>query len=219
MTIGNKRRLAIFLGVFLGCQVFRVIEPLYLHMTQGYWGSAAHLGGGEFLDRLSGAPADIINPNGLGFVIVILLPFLHMLLFGARSRMWKAAYIFLFPLLLYALALSGSRSGLIGVVFVFVGITYYSRHRLLMTLLAVVIFSGFVLQLNEGQRDRFMSIVSTDTRNAATAQGRIRGWGHELSVGLRNPLFGHGIATSNEAIFNIRRSEQDETQTMPEMKW
>ena len=208
LTIDNKRRLAIFLGVFLGCQLFRVIEPLYLHVTQGYWGSAAHLGGGEFLDRLSGAPADIINPNGLGFVIVILLPFLHMLLFGASSRMWKAAYIFLFPLLLYALALSGSRSGLIGVVFVFVGITYYSRHRSLMTLLAVVIFSGFVLQLNEGQRDRFASIVSTDTNNAATAQGRIRGWGQELSVGMKNPVFGYGIATSKEALFNVNRSGQ-----------
>ena len=53
LSITDRRRLFIFLIVFLGCQTFRVIEPLFLHITQGYWGSAAHIGGGEFMDRLS----------------------------------------------------------------------------------------------------------------------------------------------------------------------
>ena len=53
-------------------------------MTNAYWGDAAHIGGGEFLNRLSGAPSDVINPNGLAFVIIIALPFMYLLIANAR---------------------------------------------------------------------------------------------------------------------------------------
>src|SRR5690554_4177257 len=39
LLVDSDRRLKIFLVVFIGCQVFRVLEPLYLHLTEGYWGS------------------------------------------------------------------------------------------------------------------------------------------------------------------------------------
>src|SRR6185436_2829461 len=37
--IGNTRRLKILLVVFVACEAFRVLEPVYLHLTEGYWGS------------------------------------------------------------------------------------------------------------------------------------------------------------------------------------
>ena len=117
LIIDSEKRLRIFLGVFLGCQTFRVLEPLYLHITQGYWGSRTHLGGGEFAERLAGAPADVINPNELGFVIVTAIPFLHYFLWYGR---WysKLLYLFLLPLFLYALILTMSRGAFLALIVV-----------------------------------------------------------------------------------------------------
>src|SRR5690606_13093179 len=115
--IDSERRLKVFLVVFVGCQVIRVLEPLYLNLTQGYWGSQTYLGGGEFAQRLAGAPSDVINPNELGFVIATAFPFLYYLLWLGR---WKAKLLFLclVPLLLYALILTMSRGAMIAMVVV-----------------------------------------------------------------------------------------------------
>jgi len=67
--ITTEERLKKFISLFIVCQTFRVIEPLYLHITNGYWGSATSMGSGEIMERLSGAPHDVVNPNGLAFVI------------------------------------------------------------------------------------------------------------------------------------------------------
>ena len=77
--VTTEKKLKIFMAVFLCIQTFRVLEPLYLHVTTGYWGSAAYMGGAEFMQRLSGAPYDIVNPNGLAFVIVSVIPFYLLL--------------------------------------------------------------------------------------------------------------------------------------------
>ena len=64
--------------VFVACQLWRILEPLYLHVTEGYWGSGASMANWEHLDRLSGAPSDVVNPNGLAFIICTVLPFLYL---------------------------------------------------------------------------------------------------------------------------------------------
>src|SRR5262245_20203151 len=55
--VTTERRLSVFLFVFIISMTFRVIEPAYLHVTTGYWGSFATTSEGA-LDRLSGAPHD-----------------------------------------------------------------------------------------------------------------------------------------------------------------
>ena len=60
--------------MYAATQVWRVLEPLYMHLKSGYWGDYASLGNWEYMNRLSGSPYDIINPNGLGFVIIMTLP-------------------------------------------------------------------------------------------------------------------------------------------------
>ena len=77
--VNSPRRLTWLLVVFLACQMVRVVEPVYLNMTEGYWGSTASMSGEESMDRLSGAPTDVVNPNGFAFVILTVIPFLHFL--------------------------------------------------------------------------------------------------------------------------------------------
>lgn len=200
--VDTYRRLWIFVTTILVCQVFRVLEPLYLHLTTGYWGSHAYMSSGEFLDRLGGAPSDIINPNGLAFVVLTALPFLHYLLGGSSRFAAKVAYVVLGGLLLYAFMLTGSRSGMVGLVVLVVVIVLRSRHRALMlggvTLAAVVSLST----MSDGMRERYLSLVDTDTQHSATREGRIEGMKSEFLVGVSRPIFGHGLGTSAEAKFN-----------------
>src|SRR5205814_5122009 len=78
-TVDTTRKLRMLLVVYVATQLWRVLEPLYMHVSSGYWGSATSLGNWESMDRLAGSPYDIITQNGLGFVIIMTLPHLHSL--------------------------------------------------------------------------------------------------------------------------------------------
>lgn len=202
-VIDTPARLRQFVALVVGLQVFRVLEPLYLHVTQGYWGSAAHIGGGEFVARLSGAPGDIINPNGLAFVIIAALPFLYYLCLGSKVRWLKLFFLAVFPCLIWAMVLTGSRSGMVGLVVVLLAIVWKSKYKAaLLTSIAVIAFVVAPL-LSADLRDRYLSLVSSNTSNAGTVQGRIDGLWANLSTGMERPIFGHGLGTSREAAWHF----------------
>lgn len=197
LIIDTRRRLVVFLWVFVGCQVIRVLEPLYLNITEGYWGGATYLGGGEFANRLSGAPSDVINSNELGFVIATAAPFLHYLLFTGR---WysKLLYLFLVVCLLYALILTMSRGAFLAFLVVGWIIFKESSHKFLLILMAVAIgFAGWSV-MNPVQKDRYLSLFSSDTSGSVSAEGRIKGTIGEFKLGLNRPLVGHGVGTTPE---------------------
>jgi len=199
--VDSERRLRYLLFVFVACQTFRVLEPVYLHLTQGYWGSFASISGWEQMDRLAGAPSDVVNPNGLAFVILTVLPFLHY--FGPLTRTGAIAYTGVLPALIYALVLTGSRSGMLGLAITTLAIWLQSSRKWVLGLLVVAGVAFSISNLSENLTDRYRSIISSDTRNAATAQGRIAGTWQELSVAYRRPFFGHGLGTSLEANANF----------------
>ncbi len=207
LIVDSKRRLVLFLWVFVGCQIIRILEPLYLNITEGYWGSATYTGGGEFAQRLSGAPSDVINPNELGFVIATTAPFLHYLLFTGR---WyaKLLYLILVPCLLYALILTMSRGAFLALLVIGWMIFKESSHKFFLILIAIGIGVAGWSIMDPVQKDRYMSLVSSDTAGAATAQGRIGGIMKEFKLGLKRPVFGHGVGTTPEVKFNTTGSEQ-----------
>jgi putative inorganic carbon (hco3(-)) transporter len=199
-TLTTEDRLKTFVSVFLACQLFRVAEPLYLHFTEGYWGSMTNMGGStlEMMNRLSGSPYDIVNPNGLAFIIASVLPFLYFLpaTGGAIVRLGSLA---LLPPLMYALVLTASRTGIVAVVAVLFGIFVKSKRKLILLAVAVV---GVILiygQLSDIQKDRYLSIGKDD---AETAKERTMGVIRDFEVAMRKPIFGHGLGTSLEANFN-----------------
>ena len=197
--VTSETRLKIFLYVFLACQTFRVFEPLFLHITQGYWGSFAYIGDGEVMNRLAGAPHDVINPNGLAFIILTIIPFYYYL----SSFSWKHKLLFLtvIPLSIYTLVLTGSRSGLLALFMIMAAIFYKSKKKLLLTCCFYVGIIVVIANLNPQQLDRYISIIDNSTKNAATAAGRISGIENDIKIALRRPIFGHGLGTSLEANF------------------
>src|SRR5690554_2882147 len=206
-VIDSERRLKILIFVFVGCQVVRILEPLYLNITQGYWGSKTHLGMGEFAQRLSGAPSDVINPNELGFVIATAFPFLYYLLWLGR---WKAKLLFivLAPLLLYALILTMSRGAMIAMLVVVWFLFKDSNKKSLLVLVGIAVLIAMWSVMTPEQKDRYLSLVDSDAKQAATVDGRIQGMINEFKVGLERPIFGHGLGTTGEAKFHQKGRTQ-----------
>jgi O-antigen ligase len=190
-----------FVWTFMGCEIFRVVEPLYLHLTTGYWGSlASELGGRQFLYRLSGSPADVINPNGLAYVCCTALLFLYF--FRQTGRKQQLAFLLLSPAVLYALALTGSRSGAIVLVVLLFAIAVKSRRVVGMSALVLaVVLVAFPL-LSPDMQDRYLSILGRGTKNEATVGERSAGLGAQWTVAQRRFLTGYGLGTSPEANFH-----------------
>lgn len=197
--VDSEKRLKIFLFVFVGCQVFRVLEPLFLHFTTGYWGDRTYLGDGEgFANRLGGAPSDVVNPNGLGFVLVTAVPFLHYLLFTGR---WKAKvlYLALMPCLFYALILTMSRGAFLALLVVAWMVFKESSHKIMLILIAIAIAIGGWSVMNPAQKDRYVSLVSSDAEQSKGVDGRLHLIIHEFELGFERPVVGHGLGTTAEA--------------------
>jgi O-antigen ligase len=204
--VRSERQLRILVLAFVSFQCFRVIEPVFMNVTQGYWGSRASLSGGtEFMNRLAGSPFDVVNPNGLAYVCCTILPFLYFL--SGNSRRIRIAAFCVAPVVLYGLYLTGSRSGLLGLAAVCMGIVLKSKHRVaLSSLLFVAALVAFSLMSGE-LRDRYLSAFgSGGGQNAATANERIEGTMAQIEVVYRRPLFGYGLGTSAEANYHFSRA-------------
>lgn len=199
--VTNRRSLQAVLAVFVLCQVFRVLEPLYLHVTTGYWGSYASMANWEFLTRLAGSPYDIVNPNGLAFVVVTSLTFAHFL--APLSKLGLLAYIAYLPLALWTLALTGSRTGMLALAIVLLAIWWKSRFKILMAAVTLVGVLVAVPMMPADLADRYLSIFSSNTKNATTASERADGLMADMMVASRRPFFGHGLGTSVEANLNF----------------
>jgi putative inorganic carbon (hco3(-)) transporter len=206
-TVDTTRKLRVLLLVYVATQVWRVMEPLYMHVTSGYWGSVTSLGNWQYMDRLAGSPYDIINPNGLAFVIILTLPLLHFLV-NPTTMLLRVLWAGFACAMCYALVLSASRSGFIAFVFLCLFVIWRSRYRARLLLAAAAVGIVAVFLMTDLQRERYVSIVSHNAPGAATAEGRIAGVVQDFKVSLRRPLFGHGLGTSREANVHFRGSDR-----------
>ncbi len=195
--INTENRLKIFMYTFILVQTIRVIEPLYLHVTEGYWGSYASMQNWEYMYRLAGAPHDIINPNGLAFVILTVIPFVYYL--SGLSVVNRIYFIMITPALIYALMLTGSRSGMIGIIAIAIMIVCYSKKKLMLLGVMVTLAVILVINMPEAMKDRYISIIDPSTSHSGTAEGRVSGIIDDIELSLRRPVFGHGLGTSLEA--------------------
>jgi putative inorganic carbon (HCO3(-)) transporter len=197
----NEQRLKIMVYLFLLANTYRILEPLVLHFTIGYWGSRTTYGW-EKVDRLSGGPYDIIGPNGLAFVIATVIPFYHYL-FGTRSFKYKLVYWALLPAFLFTMALTLSRSGILAIAIIYAVVFVKSKQKTMLVIVGLVGGLAFFSSLNEVQQDRYLSIFSSDAVSSKSAQGRTDGWITYYEVGMRKPIFGHGLGSSKEANYHF----------------
>ena len=206
LIVDTDERLFVFLGVFVGCQIFRVLEPLYLHLTTGYLGDSTYLGDGNFAGRLSGGPYDVVNPNGLGFVTVGCVPFLYYVLYRAKQLYLKGIAIALVGACLYALVLTMSRGAMIALLVVVWAIFRETKQKVLFLAAVVAVCVLVWAHLGSVDRDRYLSLVgghgaqgTVQAEEDETAYGRVQVTEEEFEIGMERPIFGHGLGTTQEA--------------------
>src|SRR5690606_18562712 len=68
--------------------------------------------------------------------------------------------------------------------------------------LGVVIVIGAFSVMTPIQKDRYLSLIDSDTAGGASADGRIAGMIGEFKLGLQRPVVGHGLGTTSEAKFH-----------------
>ncbi len=206
--VDTERKLKVLVGVFLLCQVIRTLEPLYLHVTEGYWGSVAYSasgGDGSALMRLASSPMDVLNPTQFGWLIISHLIFIYYLLWNG-SRIKKLVFLCYAPLALYAFLLTGARSGMICLFFVVLQVIWFAENRKkavifgLILLVPIVIIAG--AKMGPALQTRYLSIVKKDVAGSDTAMGRINGLKNNIRNVMNRPLFGHGIGTTREVNYN-----------------
>jgi len=201
LVIDTHKRLVFFLKVFVGTQVFRVLEPLFLHITTGYWGDKTYAGAGDFAGRLAGAPADVINANELGFVIVTAIPFLHYLLLP-KGFLGKVLYFSLVIPMLFTLMLTMSRGAFLALIVIGWMIFKESKNKITIIILAISLAVGMWAQMDDFQKDRYLSLVGASEKNSKTTEGRLHGILQEFELGFERPIVGHGLGTTNEMKFH-----------------
>lgn len=207
LIVDTERKLVIFLIVFVGCQLYRVLDPLYLHITTGYLGDSTYLGGGDFEGRLSGAPFDWVNPNGLGFVTVRCVPFLYYCLYQARQLYRKILAVTLISACMYVLYLTLSRGSMIALFVIIWQIFRRTKHKVLFVTGLLAIFVIAWAHFGTVHRDRYMSLLgghggsqgSVQEMENRTAYGRVQLTEEEFEIGMERPIFGHGLGTTAEA--------------------
>lgn len=210
ILIDSKKKLKIFVFVFIACQIFRVFEPLFLHITTGYWGDVAYsmvndrLSG---LERLAGAPHDVVNPNQLAWVANTALPFFFYF-FIFKQKWWIRIISLTIALaMIYTLLLTGSRSGLLSLIIILLSILFLSEVKPLRIIVALgIFFLVTILSVNilsPEMKTRYLSIVDHSVEGGDTAAKRVSGLKNTASSILERPIVGHGLNTSQETNFNF----------------
>jgi len=219
-AVRTERQLKWFMFIFLGAQSFRILEPLYLHATTGYWGDIAYSSVGDApsaLRRLSGAPHDVVNANQYAWLIVNMVPFLYFLCW--RGGRWgKLVFLATMPAFGYGLFLTGSRSGLISFLVVVAAVVALSEKKLRNGLLVggVTVCGLTYLFVNSDSllKERYLSIIDRSVAGADTAQGRLDGIIRQVGSLRNNPLFGNGIGTSIETNVNVTGARAQPTHNL-----
>lgn len=208
--IDSEKRLKAFMAVFLICQLIRVAEPAYLHFTDGYWGDIAYShtdGGLESLLRLAGAPHDVVNPNQLAWLIVGIIPFLYYILWMKGGLVNKLLFIAPLPVLVYALVLTGSRSGILSLMVVIIATMAIGRNRLrriaLWTVIALPIAMFTMSQITPELKERYMSLIDEEAVGRDTVVGRVEEIRKTIKTVANKPIVGHGLGTSREVSANF----------------
>jgi O-antigen ligase len=212
--INNEKSLKIFIYTFMLCQLYRVIEPIYLNITTGYMGSyTSYYSQGSFLalNRLSGAPHDVINPNQLAWIIVTTIPFIYFLVWKAGKKL-KYLSLALFSIMFYGLLLTASRSGFICLIITIFSIIHFEKKKIKNMVIAgsiiltIILFS--ISFLSPQLQDRYRSIYDPNSGSRKTWDARINSMTNSFAELSQRPVFGFGIGTSQESNFNISGSGQ-----------
>jgi probable O-glycosylation ligase (exosortase A-associated) len=133
------------------------------------------------------------DPNTLAVSLVLAVPFL-IFAFGWIKNHWLG----IVPVLcaacaIFTISLTGSRSGVVGLVAVMFFIWLTSNRKLALALVFLVVVVAGWFALPSQYKERYSTITSTDYD--PSTQGRFDAWEAGLQMFVARPFFGVGAGT------------------------
>lgn len=191
--VDSRRRLAVFVWTYLA--------------FIGYFGYAAvsdyfhgRLKYAQGIERAIGENSTSGDPNQLGATMACTVPLLLLLIGRAREPWKRALYVALLVLSVLTLSLTGSRSGILGLIAGLIFVWWRSRRRVLYGgLITLALVLGF-LALPGQYRERYTSMGQEEID--ASSQGRLDAWRVGMEMMMDRPLLGVGLGC-----FGVAHSE------------
>lgn len=147
------------------------------------------------IKRAIGMDQSYSNPNSLAATLSYTLPFLYYTFNTYKNPFYKIITVTFSVLLLWCIILTGSRTGMAGVIFISIILMWHSKNKIInFSILMLLGLMLWVIMPSQYQQ-RFLSTtdISSDTGAAESAHGRIDGLVNGFLLMIDRPLLGFGI--------------------------
>lgn len=187
-SIENKRQLKIFV--------------IFMIMAEVFHGSAAiinyYRGIREFemgIYRAVGLDLSYGDPNSLAPSMVYALPFVFYYFKSEKSLTVKTVLILFSLVLVWCVVLTGSRTGMAGVVFFAVLFLWRSRNKIRNFIILGICLALIWIIIPDDHKVRFESTteILSSSGGDLSAQGRIEGLKNGFKMMLDRPFLGYGV--------------------------
>jgi O-antigen ligase len=147
------------------------------------------------IERAVGLDSSFGDPNSLAATIVYTLPLAYYYFRGSHSRVVRGFMAGFMALLVWCVILTGSRTGMSGVLFLGLLVILEGKNRARKLLLGFAAALVLLVAMPDQYLDRFASTVDTssDTGAAMSARSRIDGFLNGAKLMLEHPLLGVGV--------------------------
>lgn len=186
--VTTENKLKGFLWIYIISSGYTAISSTLAYFS----GELMFAQGIERAEGLAGA-----DPNTLATTLVISIPFLIFSLGWIKNKWLRIVPIVCFACAVFTVSLTGSRSGILGLLAVmfFIWLTSNKKMVLAMAFLLVVVGGWFALP--EQYKHRYESIGNSEVDEST--QGRFDAWEAGLQMFYARPFFGVGAGTFNIA--------------------
>ncbi len=182
--IVDRKRFVAFISVFVLMIGKIAFDALKLYMSGGF----VHTMG---VDRLTGTTSAGGDPNALAATMAISIPVAVAAALYFRSKLVQLGLWGLSAGMVYLIAITGSRGGLLAFLGVLVGAFLFARQKALVATVAIVVLVGGWFMLPDQYQDRYATLVDAEDMND-TSSGRIDIWEAGLSMIVNRPILGVG---------------------------
>lgn len=160
------------------------------------------------VDRAIGIDKSFAGPNSLAATLVYTLPFIYYFYIGEVSRRIKLFLVAIMPIMIWCIILTGSRTGMAGVLFFVILILWGNRNKVRNISIVAVMLVSIWFMMPDQYKDRFESTadLSSGTAASESARARLDGLIKGLKMVADRPLFGYGIggyATASATIYDL----------------
>ncbi len=191
---------------------FRVLIIAYLFITGIYVGKSLwefHFHGRHVyrmgIRRLVGIDETFSNPNAFAATIIYSLPFAWALWKSEESKSIRKGLIFYGVMGVVAIIFTGSRSGMVTLIFFMFLLLVRSQKKILGLFALVAVLFSIWQFMPQQYKLRFFTIFDESISASATdsARGRIEGLKNGLKLFTKRPMFGWGAGNFPYAVETI----------------